>query len=226
MDGVPSGGRARRGCTTRVHRPGAPPAAGSPGQRSPGLPPVPPRTRCTRHRVRQDPLLVPRRGPFWVCTLGGTRSESRTGPGLSPRRGSDPGQGLTTRRRETRLRRAHLSSARGAPVSLLPIPTHDYGTNRPETAAAVSATDSRRRARDRGNGHPQVIPASHRAPHRSGSCPDAPAGAPDLMARSADRPQNASTATANSAAGMLTTGAAAAHTGTPHPQPHLASTNA
>jgi fatty-acyl-CoA synthase len=62
-DGVPSGARGRRGCTTRVRRRGAPRAAGSPGQRSPGLPPVPPRTRCTRHRVRQDPLLVPRRGP-------------------------------------------------------------------------------------------------------------------------------------------------------------------
>src|SRR5690349_24755222 len=34
------------------------------------------------------------------------------------------------------------------PVSLLPVPTHDYGTNRPETAAAASATDSRRRAGD------------------------------------------------------------------------------
>ena len=43
-------------------------------------------------------------------------------------------------------------------MSLLPVPTHDYGTNRAETAAAVSATDSRRRACDRGNGRPQVIP--------------------------------------------------------------------
>jgi len=101
--------------------------------------------------------------------LGGTRSESRVGPGLSPRRGSDPGQGLTTRRRKTRLRRAPLFCKRGA--SFLPVPTHDYGTNRPQTAAAASATDSRRRTCDRCNRRPQVIPHHTEHPTDRGHAP-------------------------------------------------------
>jgi hypothetical protein len=56
-----------------------------------------------------------------------------------------------------------LSCERGA-ASLLPVQTHGYGTNRPETAVAVSAIDSGRVACDRCNGRTQVIPHLARPP--------------------------------------------------------------
>jgi hypothetical protein len=46
------------------------------------------------------------------------------------------------------------------------VQTHGYGTNRPETAVAVSAIDSGRVAYDRGNGRTQVIP--HHTEHSTG----------------------------------------------------------
>jgi hypothetical protein len=133
-------------------------------------------------------------GCHGVALLGAPRRPGERipnwGPGPGPEEGDqDPGQGLTTRRRK-HTSVGDTSPARGAPRASSPCRLSGYGTNRPETAVAVSAIDSGRVACDCCNGRTQVIPHPRRAPTAPGSCADDSVGAPDLTVRSAGRPRS------------------------------------